>query len=89
MKPRENLKLRKVGKNYMVVEACAGNVRLTDVFSLNETAADLWQRMCEGDYTPAELAEWMCHRYEVPAEVALADVEKQLAEWKRFGLMKE
>lgn len=43
--PKEGLKLRKVGKQYMIVEACEGNVNMSHVYSLNQTAAQMWERI--------------------------------------------
>ena len=37
--------------------------------------------------TPNELAAWLCSLYDITSDVILQDVERQLAEWKRFGLI--
>lgn len=87
MKLKENLQLRKVGRQYMVVDTCSGNVNLSKVFTLNETAAGLWQRMEGGEYSVEELTDWMCGEYEVDRETAREDIEKQLEVWKREGLV--
>ena len=79
MKLQPNLQLRKIGNKYMIVSTASGNVNMTDVFTLNETAARLWQLMEGKDITPKELA--------VGEEDALKDVEKQLCEWKQSGLV--
>ena len=51
IKPKANLRLRKVGKQYMIVESCADNVNMSNVFSLNKTAARLWDRIEQADVT--------------------------------------
>ena len=38
-------------------------------------------------HTPEELAEELCKTYEVEYERALRDVESQLAEWEKMGLL--
>ena len=83
MKPKSNLRLRKIGRQYMIVNTRQENVDLSDVFTLNETAAGLWQQMIQGTTAPEELAEI----YEVDRETALQDVKKQLAQWKAYGLI--
>ena len=85
--PKVGLKLRKIGKQYMIVEANAGNINMSDVYTLNQTAAQLWEQIETGSFTPQELAAWLCSIYAVTPDVALQDVERQLAEWKRFGLI--
>ena len=86
--PKSNLKLRKIGSKYMIVETSDSCVNLTNVYSLNETAAQLWEMLCREDgCTPEELAEELCKTYEVEYERALHDVESQLAEWEKMGLL--
>lgn len=85
--PKQGLKLRKIGKQYMIVEANAEHINMSDVYSLNQTAALLWERIEAGSYTLDELAAWLCSLYDVTPDVILQDVERQLAEWKRFGLI--
>jgi len=87
MKPKSNLRLRKIGRQYMIVNTRQENVDLSDVFTLNETAAGLWQQMIQGATVPEELADWLCEIYEVDRETALQDVKKQLAQWKAYGLI--
>lgn len=87
MKPKSNLRLRKIGRQYMIVNTRQENVDLSDVFTLNETAAGLWQQMIQGTIVPEELADWLCEIYEVDRETALQDVKKQLAQWKAYGLI--
>lgn len=88
MIPKSNLKLRKIGSRYMIVETSDSCVNLTNVYSLNETAALLWEMLCRRDgYTPEKLAEELCKTYEVEYERALRDVESQLAEWEKMGLL--
>ena len=87
MKLQPNLQLRKIGNKYMIVSTASGNVNMTDVFTLNETAARLWQVMGGKGITPKRLAVLLCNEYEVGEEDALKDVEKQLCEWKQSGLV--
>lgn len=87
VKPKNGLQLKKVGNKYMLVKVCNEQVNLTDVFRLNETAARLWQWINEGNFTPEELAGQLCDEYETDHSTALADIRRQLAEWKSFGLV--
>lgn len=87
VKPKSGLQLKKVGSKYMLVKVCNGQTNLTDVFRLNETAARLWQRINEGNFTPEELADQLCNEYETDQPTALADIHKQLEAWKSFGLV--
>ena len=85
--PKEGLQLRKVGKQYMIVEACEGNVNMSHVYSLNQTAAQMWERISQGNCTPDDLAECLCEQYETDKDTATLDVKRQLAKWKAYGLI--
>lgn len=85
--PKSGLLLRKIGRRYMIVEACDGQANLTNVFSLNETAAKLWRRIGEGPCTVAALGKWLAELYGIPEETAQADVARQVDEWRNFGLI--
>lgn len=87
MRPIKNLHLRKVGKMYMIVDAHSKKVNMSKVYTLNETAAGLWQRISERECTVEELAKWLCEAYEVDKDTACKDVERQLEEWKNEGLI--
>ena len=45
---RKGIQLRKIGNRYMIVDACAGNVNMSKVYSLNQTAAWIWQCVADG-----------------------------------------
>ena len=87
IRPKDGLQLRKVGTQFMIVEACEGNVNMSNVYSLNQTAAMLWEWTAQGNHTPDELAERLCEVYDTDKETALHDVERQIAEWKSYGLI--
>ena len=85
---KPNLKLRKIGRKHMIVEIVEDCVNLTNVYSMNETAAWLWEAVGKGNKnTPKELAEGLCKEYDVDYEHALHDVEHQLEEWEKMGLL--
>lgn len=87
VRPKKSLQLRKIQNQYMIVEASAGNVNMSNVYSLNKTAADLWELISTEERTVEELVEWLCSNYAVGADVAQDDIERQLAEWREFGLI--
>lgn len=84
---RKGIQLRKIGNRYMIVDACAGNVNMSKVYSLNQTAAWIWQCVADGCTTLDELTKRLCQKYKVDAEVVRRDLEKQLADWQAFGLI--
>ncbi len=86
--PKTHLKLHRIGRKYMLVETPEGCANLTNVYSMNETAAWLWQKICNGEkHTAEKLAHGLCQEYKVDPDRALHDVEHQLETWKMMGLL--
>ena len=47
----------------------------------------MWE-LAEGhDFTSQQLAEAICCEFDVEPQRALADVDAQLGEWRKFGLI--
>lgn len=86
--PKEGIRLRKIGNQYMIVDVSKENVNMSDVYSLNHTAALLWQRIEDGDATPDKLADSLCETYGIGKEDATRDVERQIDDWRQYGLLR-
>lgn len=87
MKAKANLKLRKVGDRYMLVDVSEKDANVTNVYTLNDTAAFVWTRLAAGISGEAQLAEALCAEYDVAPATVLADVRKLLASWQESGLI--
>lgn len=84
----KELKLRKLGDSYMLVDTVADKVDMTQVLTLNSVAAWLWdEARRQGDFTAETLANELCLKYEVENDEALRDVEEQLTLWKEYGII--
>ncbi len=88
LRPAPGLRLRKVGSKSMIVKITSDNVDFSEVFTLNDIAARIWQLMevSEGP-SPQSIAQAIADEYEVGFPEALADVQEQLRQWKEFGLI--
>lgn len=89
MKQKANLVLRKIGNQYLIVDTRDGKTDMSDVYCMNETAAMMWTKIGEREYSVRELAEWMEGEYDVDMDTAVRDVEAQVEEWKKFGLIEQ
>lgn len=87
MKLNDELVLRKIGSNYMIVKSAGDNVSLTDVIRLNETAAALWREFSGRDFSPEDMVASLCSTYEVSEAVATRDVHNLLKQWKEYGML--
>ena len=87
MRLKSRLKLRRMGAQYMVVDAMPQCDHLSQVFTLNGVAARIWQ-LAEGrEFTAESVAASIAGEYDIDADTALADVRAQLAEWQQYGLV--
>lgn len=87
MKRRAKLTLRRMGRRYMMVNAASAAQDMADVYTLNETAARLWERLGDDEISLPSLASWLAGEYGIAYDDALADVTTQVQEWREFGLI--
>lgn len=87
MKLKNGLKLREMGPVKMIVDATASQANLTNVFSLNAVAADVWQYIGDKEFTIEQLIAYVCEEYDVDYEVAQRDMEALVDEWIGYGLV--
>lgn len=73
----------------MIADSCTGEVNMTNVFTLNGTAAWLWQKIGTEDFIPEDLCSWLCEEYDVDPDTARKDVASLLDSWKEYGLIIE
>ena len=89
MRIKDNLRLRKIGSRSTVVREVEGEVNMTDVFTLNATASDIWSAFAGKDFTGEDLVGYLIDNYEVTLDRAAGDVAALLSRWKEFGLIDE
>ena len=87
MRLKSNLTLRRIGRNYMVVQLSDEGANLTNVYTMNETAAWLWKECGTVDFSQEMLVKRLCEEYEVSEEQAAADVDALVKEWMKYGLV--
>ncbi len=86
MRTKENLKLRKIGNKYMIVDTLTEEINMVDVYTMNETAALLWKTFAKRDFTEEDMVKVLCEEYNVTQEKAAGDVENLVKEWISYGL---
>lgn len=88
MKAVEDVILREIAGEYILVPVGAAAGRLNGMVSLNGSGRLLWQRLQAG-CTEADLAEALLAEYEVDRPVAEADVRAFLAKVRQAGMLAE
>ena len=85
----EGFRLRKLGKEHIVVGEGLAQVNFNKMVSLNETAAYLWESVEGRDFTVADLTALLLDRYEVEEDVAARDAAALAQAWVDAGIVSE
>ena len=89
MKFIEGLKLRKLGRDYIVVGESARLVNFNKMICLNESAAYLWSSVEGREFSAEDLKRLLLDEYEIDEATAAGDADKVLSAWKDAGLIVE
>lgn len=89
MKLKENLTVRKIGDEYMMVSDSGSGLDYTRVISLNESAAYLVQEVNQKEFTKEEWIALLMDKYNVDEEQATADVQLLIEKFSKEGLFDE
>lgn len=87
MKTKQGLRLRRIGSRHLIVRLSGTDADLSEVFTLNATAASLWKMLEAGDATVESLVERLADDYSVDPLAIRDDVQAQLDQWEEFGLI--
>jgi len=87
MRIKNGFVLREVCGEQVIMGEGVGALDFGKLLCLNETAAWLWQKASEGDFTVESLADALCGEYEVSAEQAKNDVAAIVAEWQKVNVL--
>jgi hypothetical protein len=80
-RPSPDVLMRKVGDEFVLV-----HMSRNQIFSLNPTAARLWELLTEGCSRADALAQ-LTQEFDVPPETAAADADELLRLLKQEGLL--
>lgn len=90
MKTVEGFRIRKLVGEWIVVPEGIGLANFNKMIVLNESAAYLWESVCEKDsFTKDELVRLLLDRYDVDEDTARKDVESIAGKWLEEGIVTE
>lgn len=89
MKIAEGFKMRKLGKEYIVIPEGVGLVNFNRMVSLNSTAAYLWEAVSGKEFTVEDLEGLILSKYDTDEDTARADAVRLAREWTEAGLVAE
>ncbi|MGB7526500.1 PqqD family protein [Sphingobacterium cellulitidis] len=87
MRLRSDLILRKIGDEYLIVDPGKEMIDLSKVYSLNRTAAYLWDEMKGRDFSEDDVATFLVERYGLSPRQAYMDGSKLIYQFKSEKLI--
>jgi hypothetical protein len=87
MKLRNDLTLRQLGDEYIIVDPSQDMVDMSKVFTLNESAAYIWNELQGINFTLEDVVNLLLDTYEVSADRAKADAQNLLHNFETQGLV--
>ena len=89
MKLKDNLTIRKIGDEHMMVSESGSGLDYTRVISLNNSAAFLVQETQQKEFTKEEWVNLLIDKYDVDKASAEADVQLLVDKLAKEGLCNE
>lgn len=95
MRAKPGFKLREVCGEQIIVAEGRENIDFTNIISMNESSAFLWNEIQDKDFTAADLAKLLVSNYQIDEntplseEVALRDAENLAKTWIEAGIVEE
>ena len=87
MKKKPGINMRNIcGENIIVAEGNV-NIDFTNILSLNESAAYLWQRIGDEHFDIDTLTQWLMEEYEVDIDTAHQDVIAMVDKWLELNII--
>ena len=87
MKKKPGINMRNIcGENIIVAEGNV-NIDFTNILSLNESAAYLWQRIGDEHFDIDTLTQWLMEEYEVDIDTARQDVIATVDKWLELNII--
>ncbi|MBQ2059791.1 MAG: PqqD family protein, partial [Prevotella sp.] len=87
MRKKEGFNIRKVcGENILVAEGMS-NIDFSDIISMNETAAYLWNSIGYEEFTVQTLADLLVKEYEIDEATAFEDAKDTAGMWGKVNII--
>lgn len=87
MKLRSDLTIRQLGDESIIVDPSQDMVDMTKVFTLNETAAFLWNQLQGQDFSVDNIVTILLENYDVTDKVARQDAQVMIDSFTKQGLL--
>lgn len=95
MKAKKGFNIRNVCGQRLIVAEGKENMDFSNIISMNESSALLWEKIQGKDFTIEDLAQILQDEYQIdentplPREQALQDAATVAAQWKEAGILED
>lgn len=95
MKAKKGFNIRNVCGQRLIVAEGKENMDFSNIISMNESSALLWEKIQGKDFTIEDLAQILQEEYQIdentplPREQALQDAATVAAQWKEAGILED
>lgn len=87
MKIKEGFRLMDVCGESVIVASGMNNIDFSKVIKLNDSAADIWNAVKDGEFSVEDMAKALTDNYEVDYATALKDAKRVAQEWTEIGMI--
>ena len=89
MKIIDGFKMRTIAGESVVVGEGMAQINFNKLISLNESAAILWEAVCDKEFSVSDLADVLVENYEIDRETAEKDSQAIATKWIEAGVVAE
>ncbi|MBP8777902.1 MAG: PqqD family protein [Bacteroidaceae bacterium] len=87
MKQKQGFNLRHVGSEHIIVAEGLENIDFSKIISLNDSAAFLWTKVKDKEFTIKDLAELLIEEYDIDDATASTDAEVLAESWVKADIV--
>lgn len=87
MRAKSGLNLRDVCGEHVLVAEGKENIDFSDIISMNETSAYLWEKIQDKEFDAETLATLIVEAFDIDFDTALADSKGLIKQWERCGIL--
>lgn len=81
MKQKKGFNLRHIGSEHIIVAEGLENIDFSKIISLNDSAALLWTKVKDQEFTVEELAQLLIEEYGIDNTIARTDAQALVNSW--------
>ncbi|MCQ2138982.1 MAG: PqqD family protein [Bacteroidales bacterium] len=87
MRIKQGFKMRSVGRDHIVIPEGKQLINFNKMAALNSSAAYLWEKVVDKDFTVEDLTALLVEKYEIDEQRAKEDAEKLVASLQEAGII--